>query len=405
MTTTEMEHREWEMDKLEIRGHGESQMVRGQGVPFDRMSEDMGGWREVIRAGAATQSLKENDIAMLWAHDQTQPVSRVSATRHALELEERKSGVWFTQAAAAFTEFQLQKISDGVVQKMSFGFFVEDFEKDQKWTEGGGSKAALREIFKMKLREISPVVFPAYPSTKVAVRSAAACGIVLPGLTPGRSRTSVGSTTKRQDRDAARREFARDMARLEAVVQRGVRKEAKPPVTRRPTREYPSKAAFHVLLGNNAPTIRATAFHEAGHAVAGFVGGSSLEAVSLYSARRSWDHAWCFAGGKCLFRQRATTALVYVAGAVAEELAGFPPEALPSRWRDSDETRAAELTRHGVREDSRAAQSLLRRHWAAVQALAYRLLDEPVVDGRSAEEIILANLDANTRVRLRGRVA
>lgn len=176
-----LEYREWEMGSLEIRGHGDDQKVRGQGVPYDRMSEDMGGWREVIRKGAATQSLKDNDVAMLWAHDHAQPVSRVGATRHALELEERKSGVWFEQSAAAFTEFQLSKIDDGVVEKMSFGFFIKDFEKDQKWTEGGGSKVALREIFKMDLREISPVVFPAYPSTKVALRSAIASGVFLPG--------------------------------------------------------------------------------------------------------------------------------------------------------------------------------------------------------------------------------
>ena len=170
MTKTAMEFREWGVDKLEIRGHGAGQVVRGQGVPYDRKSGDMGGWVEVIRKGAATQSLKDNDIAMLWAHDQAQPVSRVGATRHALELEERKSGVWFEQAAAAFTDFQVGKISDGVVQKMSFGFFIADPEKDQKWTEGGGSKVALREIFKMNLREISPVVFPAYPSRPKTLR-------------------------------------------------------------------------------------------------------------------------------------------------------------------------------------------------------------------------------------------
>ncbi len=177
----ELEHREWEMEKLEIRGEGDGQKVRGQGVPYERLSEDMGGWREVIRTGAATESLKNNDIAMLWAHDSAQPVSRVGATRHALELEERKSGVWFEQSTEAFTEFQLSKIDDGVVEKMSFGFFIEDFDKDQRWTEGGGKKVALREILKMNLREISPVVFPAYPSTKVALRSAIASGVFLPG--------------------------------------------------------------------------------------------------------------------------------------------------------------------------------------------------------------------------------
>ncbi len=210
----ELEYREWEMDSLEIRGEGDGQKVRGQGVPFDRFSEDMGGWREVIRQGAATESLKENNIAMLWAHDPAQPVSRVGATRHALELEERSSGVWFTQSAEAFTEFQLQKISDGVVEKMSFGFFIEDHENDQRWTEGAGQKTALREILKMNLREISPVVFPAYTSTKVALRSAIACGVVLPGEDYEELRREFLREAGATDLDIAAVEFERDHDRL-----------------------------------------------------------------------------------------------------------------------------------------------------------------------------------------------
>tara|TARA_Y100000310_G_scaffold309531_1_gene353712 strand:+ start:144 stop:818 length:675 start_codon:yes stop_codon:yes gene_type:complete len=211
----ELEYREWEMDRLEIRGEGDGQKVRGQGVPFDRMSEDMGGWQEVIRQGAATQSLKEENIVMLWAHDSAQPISRVGATRHALELEERSSGVWFEQAAAAFTDFQLQKIDDGVVEKMSFGFFIEDFEKDQLWTEGGGKKKALREILKMNLREISPVVFPAYPSTNVALRSAIACGVTIQGDAYDEMRQHLLAVDERlAEADGALAEFERDHDRL-----------------------------------------------------------------------------------------------------------------------------------------------------------------------------------------------
>ena len=215
----ELEYREWEMEKLEIRGEGDGQMVRGQGVPYNRMSEDMGGWNEIIRSGAATESLKANDIAMLWAHDQAQPVSREGATRSPLEIEERSSGVWFTQAADAFTEFQLQKISDGVVQKMSFGFFIEDFEKDQKWHEDKRGHLVLREILKMNLREISPVVFPAYPSTKVALRSAIASGVVIPGDAYEEERQRLITLAARAaaggaDAVAAEVEFERDMDRL-----------------------------------------------------------------------------------------------------------------------------------------------------------------------------------------------
>ena len=173
----ELERREWEVDTLEIRGTGDERTVRGQAVPINRLSDDLGGFREVIRPGAVTESVKNNDIFLIWQHDTTQPISRTTAKNHPLVVEERKTGVWFTQPAAAFTEFQLSKIDDGVVDKMSFGFFIEDRE-DEKWHED--QKPVLREIFKMNLMELSPVTFAAYQSTKVAVRSAADHGVTLP---------------------------------------------------------------------------------------------------------------------------------------------------------------------------------------------------------------------------------
>lgn len=174
----ELELRHFEVEHFDIRGHGDERTVRGLAVPFDKKSVDLGGFREVIRQGAATESLKSGDIAMLWQHDHAQPISRMSATRNALVLEERKGGVFFEQAADSLTEFQLDKINDGVVRHMSFGFRVANEEGSEVWTEGG--KIALREILKMDLREISPVTLPAYQSTKLAVRSAQAAGIILP---------------------------------------------------------------------------------------------------------------------------------------------------------------------------------------------------------------------------------
>lgn len=172
----DLDYRYWEIDEFEIRGTGDERTVRGLGVPFEKWSQDLGGFKEIIRKGAATESLKRNDIALLWQHDQTQPISRQSATRNALVLEERKNGVFFEQSASSFTEFQLDKVSDGVVREMSFGFRVLKSE-DEIWTEGG-NKPATREILKMDLRELSPVTFAAYASTKLAVRSAANAGIL-----------------------------------------------------------------------------------------------------------------------------------------------------------------------------------------------------------------------------------
>lgn len=167
----EKEKRFYEVDHLEIRGTGDTRTVRGQAIPYNRKSVDMGGWREMIGLGAATVSVRDNDISLLWQHDPKQPISRVSASRVPLLLEERKTGVWFEQEGSAFSEYQLDKIADHVVFQMSFGFFATE----QTWDED--VKPVLRTISVMDLLEISPVTDAAYPSTKVALRCALEAGI------------------------------------------------------------------------------------------------------------------------------------------------------------------------------------------------------------------------------------
>ena len=168
----ELERRIFDVDTLEIRGDGDEATVQGLAVPVNRKSDDLGGWQEVIRPGAFKASVRDNDIFMLWQHRTEEPISRTSATAHALQLEERKSGLWFKQPVAALTEFQRQKIADGVVNQMSFGFLV----REETWHED--KKPVLREVLDMDLKEISPVTFAAYgANTKLAIRSAEAHGI------------------------------------------------------------------------------------------------------------------------------------------------------------------------------------------------------------------------------------
>lgn len=56
-------------------------------------------------------------------------------------------------------------IDRGDISQMSFGFLVEE---DSWGTEEGMD---VRELRKVKLFDVSPVTFPAYPQTSVGVRS------------------------------------------------------------------------------------------------------------------------------------------------------------------------------------------------------------------------------------------
>ncbi len=163
-----IEHRDYDFGGLEIRDVDGDRKIRGMAIPFNRDSSDLGGFRERIDPGALNRSLESSDVVMLWQHDSAQPITRQST---GLTLEIRKSGVWFETPASDFTERQLDLLQRGVVKQMSFGFLTNEDEWEQE------RKPVRRTLMDIELREISPVTWPAYKQTSVAVRSALDAGI------------------------------------------------------------------------------------------------------------------------------------------------------------------------------------------------------------------------------------
>mgnify|MGYP003662876664 FL=1 len=169
----DIERRDFDIEELEVRDTAGGQTIRGLALPFNRNSADLGGFIERIDPGAIT--LDGTDIVMLWQHDSADPITRQSS---GLELEVRKSGLWFEAQATDFSERQLDLLQRGVVKNMSFGFVTIEDEWQQE------SKPVVRTLKEIELREISPVTWPAYKQTSVAVRSAHEAGIDLPEVVP-----------------------------------------------------------------------------------------------------------------------------------------------------------------------------------------------------------------------------
>jgi len=164
-----IERRDYNLEGLEVRETEEgAKTIRGLALPFNRNSADLGGFIERIEPGAV--AVDDTDVVMLWQHDSTDPITRQSS---GLELEVRKSGIWFEAQASDFSDRQLDLLQRGVVKSMSFGFVTveDDWEQD--------SKPVRRTLKQIDLREISPVTWPAYKQTSVAVRSAQEAGIDL----------------------------------------------------------------------------------------------------------------------------------------------------------------------------------------------------------------------------------
>jgi len=147
---------------LEIREDG-GDKIRGTAIVFDKLSEDLGGFREKIDSKAIENM--SGDILALWQHDTALPIARTG--NGSLKLELTKNGLDFemSKSDTTWSRDAFTAIREGLVNQMSFGFVVD---KDT-WVEEK-DKTPIRTINKLSLHEISPVTWPAYEQTSVSVR-------------------------------------------------------------------------------------------------------------------------------------------------------------------------------------------------------------------------------------------
>jgi len=156
------------IEELRINTIEEKRYIEGHAAVFDSWSETLGGmfpFREKVNRGAFEESLEKDDIRALFNHDANFVLGRNRAGT--LELREDEKGLYVkiippdTQMARDL----ITSIERGDINQMSFGFSVEE-EKCN--TEDG---IDVRELRKVKLFDVSPVTFPAYPATDVGLRA------------------------------------------------------------------------------------------------------------------------------------------------------------------------------------------------------------------------------------------
>ena len=161
-----IERRTFAVKRLEIRKQAAGPgTIAGHAAVFNSLSVNLGGFREKIDPGAFKRTIKESDIRALFNHDANQVLGRNKAAT--LRLTEDEQGLAIeidppdTQAARDLTVL----IERGDVSQMSFGFrTITD-----RWETQGGEQ--IRTLEEVELFDVSPVTFPAYPDTDVAMRA------------------------------------------------------------------------------------------------------------------------------------------------------------------------------------------------------------------------------------------
>jgi HK97 family phage prohead protease len=151
---------------LALRAASQGRLV-GLAAVFDKPSQDLGGFVEVIRPGAFRRSLVDADyVRALYNHDDAQVLGRVGAGT--LRLQETHEGLSFELdlPPTGYGKDLAVLVERGDVSGCSIGFRVRD--GGERWTM---DTPALRELLDLELVEITVTGNPAYRDTTVALRS------------------------------------------------------------------------------------------------------------------------------------------------------------------------------------------------------------------------------------------
>ena len=155
-------------DSQELRADTESRTVTGYAAVFGMQSEDLGGFIEEIAPGAFNGVLGD-DVRALVNHDESRILARTRSGTLRLSVDERGLAYAFDVPNTTYGNDLLESIRRGDITQSSFGFQVDADE----WTKADGEMMR-RTIKKVKrLFDVSPVTYPAYPDTTVALRSLA----------------------------------------------------------------------------------------------------------------------------------------------------------------------------------------------------------------------------------------
>lgn len=153
-------------DELRVDGEG-GKLLIGHAAVFNQKSLPMYGFQEQVMPGAFKKTIQESDIRALWNHNPDRVLGRNKAGT--LELEEDKKGLAakITPPDTQWAKDLRESIRRKDVTQMSFGFRTI---KDSWHMEDGMPTRDLEEV---RLFDVSPVTYPAYPTTDISCRGLA----------------------------------------------------------------------------------------------------------------------------------------------------------------------------------------------------------------------------------------
>ncbi len=164
-----VERRAFNLSELRVDPGADGGMptIRGHAAVFDQFSEDLGGFREKIKPGAFAKTIKEADVRALWNHNPDYVLGRTKSGTLSLSEDSQGLAIRCTPPDTQWARDLIVSMQRGDIDQMSFGFYTVRDEWDMNKDENG---LVTRTLVEVRIFDVSPVTYPAYPQTSVSAR-------------------------------------------------------------------------------------------------------------------------------------------------------------------------------------------------------------------------------------------
>jgi HK97 family phage prohead protease len=162
--TGNVERRNFVVDEIRVLQEGESRKIVGHAAVFNSDSEFM-GFVERVAPGAFRSSITRDDVRALFNHDSNFVLGRNRAGTLKLSEDDIGLHVEILPPDTQYAKDLMVSMERGDINQMSFGFIT----RKDSWDYS--TDVAVRTLQEVELFDVSPVTYPAYPDTDVAVRS------------------------------------------------------------------------------------------------------------------------------------------------------------------------------------------------------------------------------------------
>lgn len=139
--------------------------LAGYAALFNSFSEDLGGFREIIKPGAFNRNFPDADVRALRDHEPSRVLGRTKSGTLTLSVNSKGLVSDINTPNTTDGRDVSELVGRGDVDGMSFGFRVIS----DNWRMQ--NEEVIRELLDVELFDVSVVTYPAYRQTIVSVRS------------------------------------------------------------------------------------------------------------------------------------------------------------------------------------------------------------------------------------------